>query len=115
MLNLLGSSDPVGSEAKLKQLLAEQPAGFLHFALGNLYATQKRWPEAQQAYFQAYHLASDNPDYAFNLAVSLEQIGQTKPALTYYQRALALQQQRGAGFERAAVEARIAQLQKMAE
>ncbi|MDP2784573.1 MAG: tetratricopeptide repeat protein [Sulfurimicrobium sp.] len=115
LLNLLGSSDPVGSEAKLKQLLAEKPAGFLHFALGNLYATQKRWPEAQQAYFQAYHLESDNPDHAFNLAVSLEQISQPKPALTYYQRALQLQRQRGADFERATVEARIAQLQKMAE
>lgn len=115
LLNLLGSSDPVGSESKLKQLLAEKPAGFLHFALGNLYATQKRWPEAQQAYFQAYHLESDNPDYAFNLAVSLEQISQPRPALTYYQRALQLQRQRGADFERATVEARIAQLQKMAE
>lgn len=114
LLNLLGSSDPVGSEAKLKQLLAEKPAGFLHFALANLYATQGRWPEAQQAYFQAYHLQSDNPDYAFNLAVSLEQISQPKPALTYYQRALQLHH-RGAGFERVAVEARIAQLQRMAE
>ncbi|MEN6586096.1 MAG: tetratricopeptide repeat protein [Sulfuricella sp.] len=115
LLNLLGSSDPAGSEAKLKQLLAEKPAGFLHFALGNLYAAQGRWPEAQQAYFQAYHLESDNPDYAFNLAVSLEQISQPKPALTYYQRALQLQRQRGADFERATVEARIAQLQKIAE
>lgn len=115
LLNLLGSSDPLGSEAKLKQLLAEKPAGFLYFALGNLYATQGRWPEAQQAYFQAYHLESDNPDYAFNLAVSLEQISQPKPALTYYQRALQLQRQRGADFERAIVEARIAQLQKAAE
>jgi len=115
LLNLLGSSDPVGSEAKLKQLLAEKPAGFLHFALGNLYASQGRWPDAQQAYFQAYHLESDNPDYAFNLAVSLEQISQPTPALTYYQRALQLQRQRNANFERTTVEARIMQLQKTAE
>ncbi|MFN3397096.1 MAG: tetratricopeptide repeat protein [Sulfurimicrobium sp.] len=115
LLNLLGGSDPAGSEAKLKQLLAENPAGFLYFALGNLYAAQGRWPEAQQAYFQAYHLESGNPDYAFNLAVSLEHINQPKPALTYYQRALALQRQRGADFERATAEARIAQLQRTAE
>jgi tetratricopeptide (TPR) repeat protein len=115
LLNLLGGSDPVGSEAKLKQLAAEKPAGFLHFALGNLYAAQGRWPEAQQAYFQAFHLESDNPDYAFNLAVSLEHISQPRPALTYYRQALQLQRSKGADFERATVEVRIAQLQKKAE
>ncbi|BCB25551.1 hypothetical protein SKTS_04370 [Sulfurimicrobium lacus] len=115
LLNLLGGSDPAGSEARLKQLVADKPAGFLHFALGNLYASQGRWPEAQQAYFQAYHLESDNPDYAFNLAVSLEHISQPRPALTYYQQALKLQRSKGADFERATAEARVAQLQKTAE
>lgn len=115
LLNLLGGSDPVGSEAKLKQLAAEKPAGFLHFALGNLYAAQGRWPEAQQAYFQAFHLESDNPDYAFNLAVSLEHISQPRPALTYYQQALQLQRRKSADFERATAEARVAQLQKTVE
>lgn len=115
LLNVLGGADPAGSEARLRQLLAEQPAAFLHFALGNLYAARGRWNEAQQAYFDAHRLEADNPDYAFNLAVSLEQIGQPRSALTYYQRALALQQKRGAGFERAAAEARIAHLQGAAE
>lgn len=116
LLNLLGSADPAGSEAKLKRLLADQPSAFLHFALGNLYAAEERWPDAQQAYFQAHHLAPSNPDYAFNLAVSLEHIKQPKPALTYYQRALQLLGRDGAAsFDRAAVEARIVQLKRMAE
>jgi len=113
LLYLIGVSDPTGSEDRLIQLLTEMKAGFLYFALGNLYAAQRRWPEAQQAYFQAYHLQSTNPDHAFNLAVSLEQISQPGAALTYYLLALQLHRQ-GAGFERAAVEARIAQLQKAA-
>lgn len=115
LLSLLGSADPAGSEAKLKHMLAEQPRSFLYFALGNLYAGQDRWPDAQQAYFQAHHLEADNPDYAFNLAVSLEHINQPQPALAYYQRALQLLQGRNAGFERAAVEGRIAKLKRVAE
>ncbi len=116
LLNLLGSADPAGSEAKLKRLLADQPSALLHFALGNLYAAEERWPDAQQAYFQAYRLASANPDYAFNLAVSLEHINQPKPALTYYQRALQLLGQGGtAAFDRAAVETRIVKLKRMSE
>lgn len=116
LLNLLGSADPAGSEAKLKRLLADQPSAFLYFALGNLYAAGERWPDAQQAYFQAHHLAPSIPDYAFNLAVSLEHINQPKPALNYYQRALQLLGRDGtAVFERAAVEARIVQLKRMAE
>lgn len=116
LLNLLGSADPAGSEAKLKRLLADQPSAFLHFALGNLYAAEARWPDAQQAYFQAHRLASANPDYAFNLAVSLDHINQPKPALVYYQRALELLgRDAAAAFNRAAVEARMAQLKRMAE
>ena len=42
-------------ESRLKTLLNEQPdSSSLHFALGNYYAEQARWGEAQQAYFNAY-------------------------------------------------------------
>ena len=64
------------TESELKNLLAEQPqSAQLHFALANLYAGQVRWPLAQQAYFEAQRLAPQHPDYAFNLAVSLEHLG----------------------------------------
>ncbi|MEQ1915975.1 MAG: tetratricopeptide repeat protein, partial [Gallionella sp.] len=66
-------------ESRLKTLLHEQPnAASLHFALGNQYAEQSRWSEAQQAYFNAYKLEPNNAELAFNLAVSLERLGQKK-------------------------------------
>ncbi|MGV3590440.1 MAG: tetratricopeptide repeat protein, partial [Gammaproteobacteria bacterium] len=50
--------------------------------LGNHYAAQGRWSEAQGAYYNALLTARRSaggpvhPDYAFNLAVSLEQLNQ---------------------------------------
>ncbi|MGD9788654.1 MAG: tetratricopeptide repeat protein [Sulfuricellaceae bacterium] len=90
-LTALGAStDPVRGESRLKTLLAQQPdSDTLHFALGNLYAAQARWPEAQEAYFHAFQKQPGNPDYLYNLAVSLDHLGQNKLALDYYRRALA--------------------------
>ncbi|MDP2828508.1 MAG: tetratricopeptide repeat protein [Sulfuricellaceae bacterium] len=110
-LGLMGGADPAGSEARLKQLLATQPAAFLYFALGNLYAGHGRWPEAQQAYFQAFHLEPASADHAYNLAVSLDQLNQPRQALDYYKQALMLSRGRGASFDVRALEARISQLQ----
>ncbi len=79
------------SESRLKNLLREQrDSAALHFALGNLYAGQSRWGEAQSAYFNAYTLDSKNAELAFNLAVSLDHLGQSKLAAQYYQHALQL-------------------------
>ena len=70
----------------------------LQFTLGNQYAQQGRWAEAQQAYFRAFTADPDNPDFAYNLAVSLDHLRQPKLALEYYRRALALAEKRGASF-----------------
>ena len=79
------------SESRLKLLLIEQPdSSALHFALGNRYVEQGRWPEAQQSYFNAYKLSPNNAELAFNLAVSLDKLGQKAVAAQYYQRALDL-------------------------
>lgn len=107
-LNLNGPRDPEGTESRLKTLLQEQPdAPALHFALGNLLARQGRWHEAQGAYFQAYSLDSSNPDYRFNLAVSLDQLRQGKPAADYYRQALEAARQRPAAFDPAQVRSRL--------
>ena len=45
---------------------------------------------AQSAYFKALELDGTNPDYAYNLAISLEHIGQPSIALTYYRLAFEL-------------------------
>jgi Tfp pilus assembly protein PilF len=111
MVTLRGRSDPVQAESRLKGLLAAQPdANFLNFTLGNQYAAQFRWSEAQAAYFKAYSTDPDNPDFAYNLAVSLDQLRQPRLALEYYQKALAASAARPAGFARAQVEGRIREL-----
>lgn len=111
---LRSGSDAAGAESRVKSLLANEPdqagAAPLHFALGNQMAAQNRWPEAQQAYFNAFAAEPDNPDYCFNLAVSLDQIRQPKLAFEHYARALELAQKRRPGFDVARAKARLDQL-----
>jgi tetratricopeptide (TPR) repeat protein len=103
--------DPVQVESRVKSLLAaDREANVLYFTLGNQYALQGRWAEAQQAYFKAYAADPENPDFAFNVAVSLDQLRQYKLALEYYQRALSLAQKRTAGFDAETARARAQQL-----
>lgn len=99
------------NESRLKTLLREQGnSAALHFALGNLYADQSRWGEAQQAYFNAYTLESTNAEFAFNLAVSLDHLGQGRLAAQHYQRALQLDSSRSAGFDHAQISQRVQEL-----
>jgi tetratricopeptide (TPR) repeat protein len=112
LLNIGGRADPQAAEARLKQLIAREPSAFLYFSLGNLYAEQNQWSAAQGAYFQAFNMAPDNPDYAFNLAIGLEHLSQPKLALDYYRRAVSLAQSRGnAQFALPPVQARIRNLE----
>lgn len=93
-------------EGELLRLIALDPTvPASHFALGNFYAAQRRWSEAQPSFFEAVRLTPQNPDYAYNLAVSLDQLGQTKTAVDFYRRALAAKGQ--AQFDRTAVERRL--------
>ena len=111
LIALVGGVDPAAAELRLKQLIAREPSGFLYFTLGNLYAGQRQWPAAQQAYFQAYQFAPDNPDYAFNLAVGLEHLGQPNLALDYYRKALDLSFKKGrANFDQDLAIQRVGQL-----
>ncbi|MBI5659918.1 MAG: hypothetical protein HZC43_10340 [Nitrosomonadales bacterium] len=91
MLSLLGPGNEAGAESRLKLLIEQQPQSpALHFALGNLYAEQSRWGDAQQAYFSASNLEPDNAQFAFNLAVSLDHLGKGALAAQHYRRALQL-------------------------
>jgi Tfp pilus assembly protein PilF len=99
------------TESRLKTLLSEQPdAPSLHFALGNLYARQQRWSEAQHAYFQAYAKDPDSPDLIFNLAVSLDHLRKDALAARYYRMALKATQSRVADFDPGLVKARLLEL-----
>lgn len=111
LLDLLGNTDSQATESRLKTLIERDPSPQLYQTLGNLYAGQGRWNDAQAAYFEAYRGAPDNADYAFNLAVSLDQLHQTPAALTYYEKAL-----NGAGvhrFDRTQATTRVQQLKSI--
>lgn len=111
LIAMMGRADPAAAESKLKQLIAREPLASLYFTLGNLYGDQSRWAEAQQAYFQAHQMEPANPDYAYNLAVGLEHIGQPRLATGFYQRAVEQAKTKGrVGFNLAQAQDRIRQL-----
>ncbi len=108
LVSIQENSNPLEREQRLKQLLMKEPdAAYLHFALGNLYAAQARWSEAQQAYFDAYRQESGNGDYAYNLAVGLEHLGQPQAALYYYRQALQIARREKVSFEAETVRRRL--------
>jgi tetratricopeptide (TPR) repeat protein len=110
MLDSQSQGNESTNETSLKNMLAKQPNDAnLHVALGNLYAEQNQWPAAQQAYFDAYSL-NKTADNAYNLAVSLDQMGKPKLALPYYLRALE-QTTDASNIDKAALQARITAIQ----
>lgn len=105
------NSNPTATESRLKTLLSAQPeSAQLNFALGNVYAKQARWNEAQQVYFNAVAGDTSNPDYLFNLAVSLDQLRQPKLAAQHYRMALEAAENRPAAFDRERANKRLNQL-----
>jgi tetratricopeptide (TPR) repeat protein len=105
---------PEALEAQLKTLISKDPnAAPLQFALGNLYAGERRWTEAQQAFFEAYRLDAANADYLFNLAVSLDQLNQPRLAFDYYQKSLVQATKTGAQFDRNVAQRRATELQNL--
>lgn len=78
-------------ESDLMQLAKDNPeVAELPFILGNWYARDKRWNDAQQAYFDAFNRNANSADYAFNLAIALDQIGKAASAEGFYRKAVAL-------------------------
>jgi tetratricopeptide (TPR) repeat protein len=106
-------SDPVSAESRLKGLIANDSAeSVLYFSLGNQYAQQSRWAEAQQAYAKAAGMDPENADFAYNHAVSLEQMKQPAAALQQYRRALVLGLRRTSSFDPASAQARVQALSR---
>ncbi|MFT4888052.1 MAG: tetratricopeptide (TPR) repeat protein [Pseudohongiellaceae bacterium] len=110
---------PAEQERELRRLDSQNPnVAPLSFALGNFYASQSRWPDAQRYYFKALQLAKSNgqsgaaisPDYAFNLAVSLERLNKRGPALSFYEEALALATRFPSNFDLSIARARLESL-----
>jgi len=113
LVGLVGQMDPIKAETELKLLLNREPgASYLHFALGNTYIVQQRWLEAQNAFFNAYRIDSSNPDYAYNVAVSLDHLGERKQAIKYYNQALTSSSGKVISFNSTLVKQRLLTLQK---
>jgi len=111
MFSLRGSNGTDDTETRLKLLLAQRPdAAALHFALGNFYAQQSLWGDAEQAYFNASKQEPDNPLCVFNLAVSLDHLGRTVLAAQYYRLALQLDQAVHSDLDRVQTQLRLDQL-----
>ena len=104
-------SRPDSLEAQLRADLTRYPqSAALQYTLGNLYAAQGRWNEAQAAYFEAYRLDPEAADVAYNLAVSLDHLGQNRLAADFYQRALTASGQQSVQFDKGQVSRRLAEL-----
>ncbi len=86
-----GRVDPLAAESRVKSMLADNPgAHVLNFTLGNQFAQQGRWAEAQAEYFKAFAAEPDNA------GLRLQPRGQPRPSAPAQARARVLQARRGA-------------------
>jgi len=110
------SGDPSSKESRLKRLIEQQPdSAVLYFALGHQYAEQSRWSDAQRAYFNALTIAPDNAIFTFNLAISLDHMGQHKAAANYYQQTLRFSTAAHSNTYRAKAQQRLSELSTLGE
>ena len=113
---LQAGSDPLGALSQVNSLIAREAGGAdasnsaLPFIQGNQLAAQGRWNEAQQAYFNAHRADPNNPDFCYNLAVSLDRIHESRLARDFYAKALELARSRAAGFDTTRAQTRLGQL-----
>ena len=99
------------NEEYLLTMLESNPkAEHLNFALGNIYAQKGEWKAAQQSYFNAWQQDSENADYVFNLAISMDQLGKRQQALKFYTESLHKSVNKQVSFSREAVQQRIMSL-----
>ena len=102
----IANYSPQQSETQLKLMIRDEPnSPYLNFALGNIFGAQNRWHEAQGQYFVALENNPGDPNYAYNLAVSLEHISRPKVAIAYYEKALSNYNNGLATFNRDIVDA----------
>jgi len=111
LASLADYSQSEGLESLLRGNIAGDPkSSQLHYTLGNLYASQSRWNEAQAAYFEAHRLDPANADILYNLAVSLDHLRQSRLAADYYRRALEAARGEATQFDPGPVARRLAEI-----
>lgn len=98
-------------ESRLRELLARSPQeADLNHALGLVLSGEQRWSEAQPLFFKAHALAPQEPQFAYNLAVTLDHLRKSSLAAQYYETALGLAQGKVSGFDESSARSRLAAL-----
>lgn len=112
LAELTSAGNPSAQASVLRAALARKPdAPSLHAALGRLLAAENRWSEARIAFEAAAALAPARAEYAFNLAVALDRLGEAQRAAALYESAAALAEREGAlGVDPTAARARALEL-----
>lgn len=98
-------------ESRLKALAADTDSPVPLLALGLMYAGDQRWGDAEHAYRQALALMPESPDCHYNLAVTLEHLGQKGAALKHYRSAISFSERGAFTFDGAKVRARLTELE----
>lgn len=105
--------NPAHWETRLRQrseALAHRSAALLH-AWGSACAMQSHWHEAQAIFFRLVGLSPKQPEYLFNLAVSLDHLGKPEVASSFYRQAILLANSAAPGFDLEAAQARLERLE----
>lgn len=98
-------------ESKLRELLARSPQeADLNHALAVVLSAERRWSEAQPLFFKAHALSPQEPQYAYNLAVTLDHLRKPALAAQYYETALTLAQGKATAFDENSARTRLAAL-----
>lgn len=93
------SDDAASTAQQLRDVAGREATPLVWQALGALYARSALWPQARHAYAEAHRLDARHPDAAYNLAVSLDHLGEAPNAARYYEQAVELARHRAAGFD----------------
>lgn len=108
---LNNNADEPRQESRLRELLARSPQeADLNHSLALVLSGERRWSEAQQLFFKAHTLAPQEPQFAYNLAVALDQLRRPTLAAQYYETALNLAQGKAPSFDEARARTRLAAL-----
>ena len=111
LTSLNNNADEPRQESRLRELLARSPQeADLNHSLALVLSGERRWSEAQQLFFKAHTLAPQEPQFAYNLAVTLDQLRKSTLAAQYYETALSLAQGKAASFDEARARTRLAPL-----
>ena len=111
LTSLNNNADEPRQESRLRELLARSPQeADLNHSLALVLSGERRWSEAQQLFFKAHTLAPQEPQFAYNLAVTLDQLRKSTLAAQYYETALSLAQGKAASFDEARARTRLATL-----